>query len=269
MLMSQMSLTSSCQGRGSGRLGERFGTLESHSYGARGVPCAPQVGRRIEPCGVRGKLSKVPTLLPTAPLAPVWLICCGDKDSSRLSSLVVDKPYLPSERSQGPLQNDSLRDPRRHICLNRDGSKILFLNFGRYTVPSPIPSCVAIFAQESPRARKRAIWARSTITRGRPSLLPFARAFRNPARTRSAIKLRSSSATAPRTVKTIRPAGVAVSSDSERLTNSIPMRHSDARITLGVYSHIIGDSQRDAVDKVGEILRPTAPKLRSCGEYIQ
>ncbi|MBZ5701004.1 MAG: site-specific integrase [Acidobacteriia bacterium] len=34
------------------------------------------------------------------------------------------------------------------------------------------------------------------------------------------------------------------------------MRHSDARITLGIYSHIIGDSQRDAVDRVGEILRP-------------
>jgi hypothetical protein len=28
----------------------------------------------------------------------------------------------------------------------------------------------------------------------------------------------------------------------------------------GIYSHIIGDSQREAVDKVGEILRPTAPK---------
>jgi integrase len=47
------------------------------------------------------------------------------------------------------------------------------------------------------------------------------------------------------------------------------MRHSDARITLGIYSHIIGDSQRDAVDKVGEILRPDAPKLRPSGEYIQ
>jgi integrase len=34
------------------------------------------------------------------------------------------------------------------------------------------------------------------------------------------------------------------------------MRHSDARITLGVYGHVIGDSQRDAVDKVGELLRP-------------
>lgn len=47
------------------------------------------------------------------------------------------------------------------------------------------------------------------------------------------------------------------------------MRHSDARITLEAYAHIIGDSQRDAVDKVGEILRPLAPKLEKCGEYIQ
>jgi integrase len=30
------------------------------------------------------------------------------------------------------------------------------------------------------------------------------------------------------------------------------MRHSDARITLGIYGHVIGDSQRNAVDKVGE-----------------
>ena len=34
------------------------------------------------------------------------------------------------------------------------------------------------------------------------------------------------------------------------------MRHSDARITLGVYSHAIGNSQRDAVNKVGDILLP-------------
>lgn len=47
------------------------------------------------------------------------------------------------------------------------------------------------------------------------------------------------------------------------------MRHSDARVTLGIYGHVIGDSQRDAVDKVGEILRPDAPKLRTNGEYIQ
>lgn len=33
------------------------------------------------------------------------------------------------------------------------------------------------------------------------------------------------------------------------------MRHSDARITLGIYGHVIGDAQRNAVDKVGEMLR--------------
>ena len=43
-------------------------------------------------------------------------------------------------------------------------------------------------------------------------------ALRSPAFTRSTIKLRSSSATAPRTVKTILPAGVDVSSDSDNET---------------------------------------------------
>ena len=51
---------------------------------------------------------------------------------------------------------------------------------------------------------------------------PFARALRIPARTRSTMRLRSSSATAPNTVKTILPVGVDVSSCSNRLTNSIP-----------------------------------------------
>ncbi len=46
---------------------------------------------------------------------------------------------------------------------------------------------------------------------GRPIRLPFARALRIPALTRSTIKLRSSSATAPRTIKTIFPVGVLVS----------------------------------------------------------
>lgn len=34
------------------------------------------------------------------------------------------------------------------------------------------------------------------------------------------------------------------------------MRHSDARITLGIYGHVIGDAQRQAVEKVGEMIRP-------------
>jgi integrase len=36
------------------------------------------------------------------------------------------------------------------------------------------------------------------------------------------------------------------------------MRHSDASITLGIYGHVIGNAQREAVDKVGEMLRPDA-----------
>jgi len=51
---------------------------------------------------------------------------------------------------------------------------------------------------------------------------PFARAFRMPALTRSTMSERLSSATAPRTVKTILPAGVEVSICSENETKSIP-----------------------------------------------
>ncbi len=47
------------------------------------------------------------------------------------------------------------------------------------------------------------------------------------------------------------------------------LRHSDPRITLDVYSHIIGDSQRHAVEKVAEILCPDVPKLEESGEWIQ
>ena len=55
----------------------------------------------------------------------------------------------------------------------------------RHTVPST-PGCAA--RPGKPSARRRPILAQSTITRGRPKCLPFAGAFRNPARTRSAIK---------------------------------------------------------------------------------
>jgi len=46
------------------------------------------------------------------------------------------------------------------------------------------------------------------------------------------------------------------------------MRHSDPRITLGVYGHVIGDSQRRAVEKVAEILRPTAPNSEALGKWV-
>jgi integrase len=47
------------------------------------------------------------------------------------------------------------------------------------------------------------------------------------------------------------------------------LRHSDARITLGVYGHVIGDSQRNAVERVAQILHPDAPKSETSGEWIQ
>lgn len=36
------------------------------------------------------------------------------------------------------------------------------------------------------------------------------------------------------------------------------MRHADARITLEAYTHVIDDAQREAVERVGEMLRPDA-----------
>jgi integrase len=47
------------------------------------------------------------------------------------------------------------------------------------------------------------------------------------------------------------------------------LRHADPRITLGIYSHVVGNSQRDAVEKLAAILRPNAPKLGPDGEWIQ
>ncbi len=47
------------------------------------------------------------------------------------------------------------------------------------------------------------------------------------------------------------------------------LRHSDPRTTLGIYSHVIGDSQRNAVEKVAQILRPNAPKSQEPGKWIQ
>jgi len=64
----------------------------------------------------------------------------------------------------------------------------------RYRVPTPIPSWLAIARHVAHCARSRTTVAASTAFDGRPSRFPFARAFRSPALTSSAIKLRSSSA---------------------------------------------------------------------------
>jgi integrase len=47
------------------------------------------------------------------------------------------------------------------------------------------------------------------------------------------------------------------------------LRHADARITVGIYAHVIGDSHREAVDKLAEVLRSSAPKLEPETQVIQ
>lgn len=47
------------------------------------------------------------------------------------------------------------------------------------------------------------------------------------------------------------------------------LRHSDPRITLGIYGHVVGDSQRNAVEKVARILCPDVPETEQSSEWIQ
>ena len=45
------------------------------------------------------------------------------------------------------------------------------------------------------------------------------------------------------------------------------MRHADARVTLAVYGHVVGDAQPQAVEKVGEMLRPKdAEEALNCAQ---
>jgi hypothetical protein len=73
----------------------------------------------------------------------------------------------------------------------------------------------------NPFARKVATFSRSTNVFGRPSFFPCRLARSSPIITRSRIKLRSSSATAPMMVKIILPIGVEVSMGSFNETKSI------------------------------------------------
>jgi hypothetical protein len=47
------------------------------------------------------------------------------------------------------------------------------------------------------------------------------------------------------------------------------MRHSDSRITLEVYGHVVGESQREAVERVAKILAPIGPKTNASEQWIQ
>lgn len=89
-------------------------------------------------------------------------------------------------------------------------------------MPTLTPSWSATDLIERLSDRSRAISAELTLSFGLPSVFPLARALRMPDLTHSAIKVRSSSATAPRTVKIILPVGVLVSICSENEMNSMP-----------------------------------------------
>jgi len=99
----------------------------------------------------------------------------------------------------------------------------------RQTVAAEQPNRSPMPCIDTPLARSLVISMSETFAVGRPSRFPFARAFRRPARTRSAIRDRSSSATAPRTVKIILPVGVEVSICSLYETNSIPKARNVSR----------------------------------------
>jgi len=47
------------------------------------------------------------------------------------------------------------------------------------------------------------------------------------------------------------------------------LRHADPRITLGFCCHVVGNSRRNAVEKLAAILRPNAPKSGPDGDWIQ
>ena len=99
----------------------------------------------------------------------------------------------------------SLADPHNSYEVSA-GLVGLFRGFwerdlkARSAVPRLTPSLSAIWFQEKPRERRPATWRGSTSTRGRPRALPCRRALLIPIWTRSLIRLRSNSATAPNTV---------------------------------------------------------------------
>jgi hypothetical protein len=47
------------------------------------------------------------------------------------------------------------------------------------------------------------------------------------------------------------------------------LRHSDARTTLEIYGHVVGDAQREAVEKVAALLHCIGPKSANRDKWIQ
>lgn len=45
--------------------------------------------------------------------------------------------------------------------------------------------------------------------------------------------------------------------------------HADPRVTLGIYSHVIGESRRDAVEKIAAVVDSSGPQEKAIGKWIQ
>lgn len=45
--------------------------------------------------------------------------------------------------------------------------------------------------------------------------------------------------------------------------------HADPRVTIGIYSHVIGDSHRNAVEKIAAVLDPSGPKGKANSLWVQ
>jgi integrase len=45
--------------------------------------------------------------------------------------------------------------------------------------------------------------------------------------------------------------------------------HADPRVTLGIYSHVIGDSHRNAVEKIAAVLDPCGPQEKANSKWVQ
>ena len=47
------------------------------------------------------------------------------------------------------------------------------------------------------------------------------------------------------------------------------LRHADPRVTLGVYGHVLGDAQREAVERVAAVVVQSVPKVVEKPRYFQ
>ncbi|HXW55542.1 MAG TPA: site-specific integrase [Candidatus Cybelea sp.] len=45
--------------------------------------------------------------------------------------------------------------------------------------------------------------------------------------------------------------------------------HADPRVTLGIYSHVIGESHRNAVEKIAVVLDPSGPQEQIISKWVQ